>query len=397
MSSSANLSPKKPSRALDILALEPWYAGSHRGFLDGLIAHSAHHIHPITLPGRFWKWRQTGSGLVLAQRVRDQAEAGLTPPNLIFASDFLHLPDFLALTRRQWPNVPAILYFHENQLTYPLEEGHQLDPAYPQANLSGAAVADQVWFNSAHHQRVFFEGLERLLKACPDFAPHYLAEEIGQKSRVLPLGVDLDSLTPHFEPRRNRQGPLTVLWNHRWEHDKNPEAFFRTLFDLSDAGREFRLIVLGQAFRQTPKIFTEAQTRLTRHIDHWGYAESRADYARLLGQADVVVSVARHDFFGVSVVEAMHAGCLPLLAHRLNYPDLIPQEAHPRCLLERDEDLTERLAELIQNPQRVRDAAAPDGGPTAWAAAYEWAQRATDFDAAFSAAFSAAFEAHPRP
>ena len=26
---------------------------------------------------------------------------------------------------------------------------------------------------------------------------------------------------------RPRTGPLRVLWNHRWEYDKNPDEFFK--------------------------------------------------------------------------------------------------------------------------------------------------------------------------
>jgi len=365
------------SPALDVVAVEPWLAGSHKGFLDGLVAHGRHRIRPYTLPGRFWKWRQTGSGLVLGRR----AAAEAPPCDLIFASDFLHLPDFLAVTRRTWsqnPAVPAVLYFHENQLSYPLAEGHDLDRAYALANVSGAAVADAVWFNSAYHRERFLADLEGLLASCPDFAPKEVQGEIAAKSTVVPLGVDLEGLSPHFDPAP-RTGPLTLLWNHRWEHDKNPEGFFEACLGLAAAGADFRLIVLGQAFRTVPAVFAEARERLAPHILHWGYAPERADYARLLSRADVVVSTARHDFFGVAVVEAMHAGCLPLLADRLNYPDLVPPEAQDRCLLKSDADLLPRLAALARDPAPART-----GEARGWAARHGWRHAIGAFDAGFT-------------
>ncbi|MEM1118680.1 MAG: DUF3524 domain-containing protein, partial [Bacteroidota bacterium] len=43
-----------------VLVLEPWYGGSHRRFLDGLVAHSAHEIRTVTMAARYWKWRMQG-------------------------------------------------------------------------------------------------------------------------------------------------------------------------------------------------------------------------------------------------------------------------------------------------------------------------------------------------
>jgi len=95
---------------------------------------------------------------------------------------------------------------------------------------------------------------------------------------------------------------------------------------LAAGGVDFQLVVMGESFRATPPIFTEARTRLAGRIIHFGYAASPAEYSAWLKRGDVVVSTATHEFFGIAVVEAVRAGCRPLLPNRLAYPELFSGE-----------------------------------------------------------------------
>lgn len=49
------------------------------------------------------------------------------------------------------------------------------------------------------------------------------------------------------------------------------------------------------------EIFSVAKNRLSEHIVHWGYQESRDEYLNVLKNAHVVVSTAKHEFFGVAM------------------------------------------------------------------------------------------------
>jgi glycosyltransferase involved in cell wall biosynthesis len=151
-----------------------------------------------------------------------------------------------------------------------------------------------------------------------------LESRLRDKSLVLPPGQDF-SLIDRAPAAESRRRPV-IVWNHRWEHDKNPEEFFETLFALADRGGDFELVVLGQSFKDQPPIFAEARKRLSDRILQFGYAESPEQYAAWLKQGDVVVSTARHEFFGIAVLEAVRAGCRPLLPGRLAYPELFPEE-----------------------------------------------------------------------
>ena len=46
-----------------------------------------------------------------------------------------------------------------------------------------------------------------------------------------------------------------ILWNHRWEYDKNPEEFLQALLRLDEQGLDFRLAILGKYFCQQYPIF----------------------------------------------------------------------------------------------------------------------------------------------
>lgn len=48
-------------------------------------------------------------------------------------------------------------------------------------------------------------------------------------------------------------------------------------------------------------IFEKAKAKLADKIWHWGYCNDKADYVKVMLDADVVVSTAQHEFFGVAM------------------------------------------------------------------------------------------------
>lgn len=364
-------------KPLDIVLLEPYLTGSHAAWTREYAAHSRHRVRILGLEGRHWKWRMHGGAVTLARQFLAE---GLRP-DLLLATDMLDLTTFLALTRNVTARTPVALYFHENQLTYPWSPG-DADPAlrrdahYGFINYAGALAADAVLFNSDYHRRTFLEALPGFLAAFPDHREPESVAAISEKSRVLPLGLDLRALDGPAAPR---VGPPLLLWNHRWEYDKNPEEFFRALFRLEELGVEFELAVLGESFRKSPPIFAEARRRLARRLVHWGFVESFADYAAWLRRADLLPVTSIHDFFGAAVVQAIHCDTWPLLPKRLAYPEHLPPARHGEFFYDDFEDLVARLAGLCRGIEGVRRM------PTRpLVARYDWTALAPDYDALFT-------------
>jgi glycosyltransferase involved in cell wall biosynthesis len=343
---------------VNILLVAPYFGGSHRAWARGYRRHSAHDVALLTLPARFWKWRMHGGAATLAQKLREQV-LGDDRPDVVLATDMVNLPAFLGLTRDLLSDVPVALYCHENQLTYPLQEGEKRDLAYPMINWLSMLAADRVFFNSEFHLKNWFQALPKMLKHFPD-CPHLpLVPDVRSKAEVLPVGCDLralDAARPS-EPEDGAAAPL-ILWNQRWEYDKDPATFFRAVDVLAARGLDFRLALAGSNVRQQPEEFEAAKARLGERVVHFGRAE-RSAYHRLLWAADIVVSTAIHEFFGIAVVEAIACGCFPILPERLAYPELIPEtfvppEIRERCLYRGFEGLVDRLTWALTEIEAAR-------------------------------------------
>ena len=130
-----------------------------------------------------------------------------------------------------------------------------------------------------------------------------------------------------------------------------PERFFDLLDRLRDGGVQFEVAVAGENFRRIPAEFEEARRRLGDFIVHWGFVPDDRAYLDLLRRADLVVSTAIHEFFGISILEAIAAGAFPLLPQRLSYPELIPNPLHPACLYADEEDLLDKARLRLASPR----------------------------------------------
>lgn len=327
--------------------IEPFYTASHKYWADEIIDHSSHQITLFSLPGRHWKWRMHHSAITLATQVNNSNQQF----DAFLVSDMMDLSLFKSLLKSTYKNIPVLFYFHENQLTYPFGKSkqEQTNHHYAWINFSSALVADQIAFNSAYNRSSFFEKLLPYLKQFPDFQPTDEIELLHKKSHVLHLGVDVPTL------EKTTNSLTTILWNHRWEHDKNPELFFHSLFKLKEENISFQLVVLGESYSKYPPIFNEAKQRLANEIIHWGYAASKKDYWFWLNKCDLLPVTSNHDFFGISVVEAIKMGCPPLLPNRMSYPELIKKEFHEGVFYTSDNEFYDRLKKMIKNREPLHN------------------------------------------
>ncbi|XP_041897521.1 glycosyltransferase-like domain-containing protein 1 isoform X4 [Corvus kubaryi] len=368
---------------MSVLLIEPFYGGSHKQLMDLLQEELQEDCVLCTLPAKKWHWKARTSALYFMQTVPTSSNY-----RILFASSVLNLAELAAL-RPDLGKLKKVLYFHENQLAYPVQKCQERDFQYgynqilswfmPEHKLAHLEKVIGVKRNGDSYQSEGLPGQQEsravmktsdahpesgLCEPQPGLCttqheglpspPAAPAQAEAPESTNPYQGEDKQWLTFNLSNILSgldyQQRPLHIAWPHRWEHDKDPETFFKVLMKLKEQDLPFYVSVLGETFSEIPDIFSEAREVLGSSVLHWGYLPSKDDYFRALCTADVVISTAKHEFFGVAMIEAVHCGCYPLCPKALVYPEIFPAE----YLYSTPEQLFKRLQNFCKRPDIVR-------------------------------------------
>lgn len=324
------------SERFRVLLIEPWFDGSHRQWAEGYRRSSGLDVDIVALSGELWRWRLRGGALPLAEKVRAWvAEHGR--PDVVLVSGLVDVAQLLGLLRAQLAAVPVVIYQHESQLVYPTTSAADGEAAL--RNWLSWCAADEVWFNSEYHRDSVADRLAPYVERLPDGSHVSFVDEVLARFDVEPLGVDLQPFLRTADDDRRHDGassePPVILWSHRWEADKGPEQFGAALAKAEAEGLDFRLVLAGEHPQAGSSQATEAREELATRFAERVLANGPFDrdrYRSLVREADVVVSCASHEFFGIAMVEAMAAGCVPVLPAALSYPELVGSPWHESAL-----------------------------------------------------------------
>ncbi|XP_065527344.1 tRNA-queuosine alpha-mannosyltransferase isoform X8 [Lathamus discolor] len=342
-----------------VLLIEAFYGGSHKQLMDLLQEELQEDCVLCTLPAKKWHWRARTAALYFMQTVP-------MSPNyrILFASSVLNLAELTAL-RPDLGKLKKVLYFHENQLVYPVQKCQERDFQYGYNQILSCLVADVVVFNSAFNMESFLTSIGKFMKLIPDHRPKDLEEIIRPKCQVLYFPVrfpDVSRFMPehklaHFEKvtgiKRNGDAYQTV--------GLPGQQKCRALMKTSDAASKSGLC--------------EAQPRL-HTTQHEGLPSSLIAVARL-NESEASESTnpcqeedKQHLTFNLSNilseqdyqqrplhivwphrwVEAVYCGCYPLCPKALVYPEIFPAE----YLYSTPEQLFKRLQNFCKRPDIVR-------------------------------------------
>lgn len=328
-----------------ILLIEPYYGGSHKRFLDDLTQVLDAEFILLSLPARKWKMRMQLSAPWFIQQI-ESIDKKKRYFDVVLFSSFIDVAVFkaMAVSLEGWnPRCRYCTYFHENQFEYPGFLDKHTNHQFTTINFTTALTSDSIAFNSQFNRNTYLNQCGKFLAKAADMNMDAFVDQLEQKSQVIYPGIYFNRID-RMKVGKTEHRVKRIVWNHRWEHDKNPEEFFDVLSKLADDGTDFELSVLGQHFINQPQCFEAARKKFGDRIIHYGFQVSVEEYYRCLADGDIVVSTALHEFFGISVLEAVRAGCLPVLPNRLSYPELFNE-----CYLYEDGGLYERLHDLLNN------------------------------------------------
>ncbi|MEO2173577.1 MAG: DUF3524 domain-containing protein [bacterium] len=305
---------------MKILLLSPYDAMSHRYWREGLVEQlQEHEFTTVTLPPRFFSWRFRGNSLTMSQDERLKFQY-----DLVIATSMTDLSALKGMCKTL-ANVPSILYFHENQFAYPDEAyfeeasaNHLVERQI--TSIYSAISADQLVFNSEFNRQSFVRGVSQFLEKMPDGVPPGIRLSLEEKSQVIAV-----ALRPRDVAETAKPSLLNIVWNHRWEHDKGVVELSNLVQSLLKTSLDFRFHIIGQSFRQVPEEIVACCEVLQQasKLGQKGFIKDRESYLRLLDDCHIVLSTARHEFQGLAVLEAIQAGCMPVVPDDLAYREFV--------------------------------------------------------------------------
>ena len=266
-----------------------------------------------------------------------------------FCTDMLNLAEFKGLVRPEVATLPTIIYFHENQFAYPNQVEQDRDLHFSITNFSSALAADSVWFNSNFNRDSMVQELDKLCDHWPDYPPRSQLDQVIARSQIIYPGIETPAVVREKSPPTQS---IHLVWAARWEHDKGPEDLLSLLRQLVEQQVDFRISVIGQSFRDVPSAFDQIKNEFSNHLVHWGFQPSRENYWNVLASADLFVSTAKHEFFGLAACEAISAGLFPILPNKLAYPELLnelPADAHKIFLYDQISDAVDQIRNAIDH------------------------------------------------
>ena len=332
--------------SVKILLISPFHGqSSHAAWATGWQKHSSHDVHILSLPDKGWSWRLKGGCVPLARQIVELE----FEPDLIVATSLTCLSSLFGLLRKsKLSRLPTIYYMHENQLTYPIRQGGKRDSQLVLRQFHSQLTADAVWYNSDFNKREWLHSLPGFLKSYPDHQGLEQLESIASKSKVMPLGLELRQAEDNGE-----NSPPILLWNQRWEWEKGTDRFCKLVRALGRDAK-FRVVILGQCFHKDDPERRALEEFLGPRLLHSGWCE-RAEYNTWLRKADFTVSVARHEFFGISILEAAAHGVFTILPNDLAYPEVLPKSLHSQCLYKGFKNLLKQVKQFLANPEEFRE------------------------------------------
>lgn len=312
------------SSQLDILALEPFYGGARKVMLETLMHYSRHRWTLLRLPPRRIERRLAAAAHWFSEQI-SRHWAGRV--DVLFTSEAMNLGDLLRMVPAL-AEKPSIVYFHDNQLPDEVEPATQ---PWHVVNITTAAKATEIWFNSLYHLRTFLRRANSMIARYPELSGRSPLPELTGKAQLMPPPVDWNDGDFRHSPTIQRD-PRMLFVDTRDADIKLLNDAFGMLYRR---GEKYQLTTVGPVEGLDPDL-----PRQTIPED-----DERAQIEAMY-RAAVIVSGRPGAVADHYAVRGLRAGCWPIFPDTGVYPELLPASLHQHCLYSGRAD---RLGTQLQN------------------------------------------------
>eukprot|EP01083_Nonionella_stella_P017588 49198_1 len=397
---------KRNVRSIHVLMLYCDYT-SHGYWSRTYQKYSNHTVSTMSIKGSYFKWRMQASAISFAKTfihtfidatsTCDECSNNDIPnqipiqcdlktdecPHIIIIDDMIDLNLFSTIISSYIEthnidmkhSIKYIYFMHENQLTIPWKSNDRdIDKSwmYGLQNFKCMLGAHQIWWNSNYHANAFFTHLPKVIKnkSSDDWTAITMISYAQQKSKsdmYIPMDLNrIDEICSNMkhkiiDKRRQIKEPI-ILWNARWEADKNPSLFLYALRHIKQikAINAFKLVVLGENFsyskgskhsQNSQSVFDVIYEEFKDCILQFGYVESYREYILWLNVSDILIMTSAHEFFGISLMESMYCQTIPILPNNLVYVEHFEcmNEPYPYFYNHKSKgDLVKTLIDILQ-------------------------------------------------
>ncbi|MGH2833647.1 MAG: glycosyltransferase [Solirubrobacteraceae bacterium] len=310
--------PTRMLRASAALASQP----AHE-VRDGLQISYVRYVSPPR-PGFYGSWGAWAApALALALRRLRHSFAY----ELIHAHNCVPAADAL---RRTHPGVPMVVSVHGGDVLYTANRG----PAAERAVRAGLSAARLVLANS-----------QGIAEHCQDLG--------ALQTRVVHLGSDMPAQRPA------REGPPTLVTVAHLVARKRHADVLRALAVLSQRHPTLRYAIIGEGPERIPLEGLAARLGVADRVDFHGQLEPEQAIERAR-RCTLFVMPSTEEAFGVAYVEAMASGVPAIGCRGEPGPEEIAAAGDGMLLVPPGdiERLTQRIGELLVDPEQLRETAA---------------------------------------
>ncbi|XP_004405845.1 PREDICTED: glycosyltransferase-like domain-containing protein 1 isoform X3 [Odobenus rosmarus divergens] len=338
---------------MSLLIVEPFYGGSHKQLVD-LLQEELEDCVLYTLPAKKWHWRARTAALYFSQNIPISEQY-----RILFASSVLNLTELAAL-RPDLGKLKKILYFHENQLVYPVKKCQERDFQYGYNQILSCLVADVVVFNSVFNMESFLTSIGKFMKLIPDHRPRDLESIIRPKCQVIYFPIRFPDVS-RFMPKNKTThlqkililkgdgGTAPSMALPFQQEQKGSENLLKNSNSESGPCNAAPQENLGSSLTQ------ESDWRTCNSSDNSSSHDQENTQNTTFNPRDISGGIddpqrPLHIVWPHRWLEAVYCGCYPLCPKDLVYPEIFPAE----YLYSTPEQLSKRLQNFCKRPDIVR-------------------------------------------